>query len=121
MSHPQYADDTLIFCDADRDQLRHLRVILVLMPSLKVFQDSASIRATILGGELGELPSVYLCMPLGAKSKSTEIWNNVTERHEKKLAMEIATFVLWVGGGLTLINSALDALPTYVISLFLQG
>lgn len=30
ISHLQYADDTLIFCDADKDQLTMLRVIFIL-------------------------------------------------------------------------------------------
>ncbi|WMV19021.1 hypothetical protein MTR67_012406 [Solanum verrucosum] len=34
VTHLQYADDTLIFCDADEEQLRSLRVILVLFEVL---------------------------------------------------------------------------------------
>uniref|UniRef100_A0A0V0GP66 Putative ovule protein n=1 Tax=Solanum chacoense TaxID=4108 RepID=A0A0V0GP66_SOLCH len=30
VTHLQYADDTLTFCDAEEDQLKHLRLILVL-------------------------------------------------------------------------------------------
>ncbi|XP_070049354.1 uncharacterized protein [Nicotiana tomentosiformis] len=40
----------------------------------------------ILGGVIGSLPSIYLGMPLGAKSKSKEIWNTVIEKCEKKLS-----------------------------------
>lgn len=42
--------------------------------------------ASVLGGEVGALPTTYLGMPLGAKSKSTDIWNGVIEKCEKKLA-----------------------------------
>lgn len=31
----------------------------------------------ILGGKVGELPKMYLGMPLGAKSKSMIIWSGV--------------------------------------------
>lgn len=41
--------------------------------------------ANILGGKIGELPTTYLGMPLGAKSKSMNIWNSMVERCEKKL------------------------------------
>ncbi|WMV51888.1 hypothetical protein MTR67_045273 [Solanum verrucosum] len=41
--------------------------------------------AIILGGEVGKLPTIYLGMPLGAKSKSKGIWDSVLEKCEKKL------------------------------------
>ena len=56
----------------------------------------------ILGVEIGALPTSYLGMPLGAQSESYEIWNNVVEKYEMKL---------------TLINSVLDSLPTYMMSV----
>lgn len=31
--------------------------------------------ASRLGGKVGEMPTTYLGMPLGTKSKSTRIWN----------------------------------------------
>lgn len=40
----------------------------------------------ILGGVIGTLPSVYLDMPLGAKSGAIDIWNLIVEKCEKKLA-----------------------------------
>jgi len=56
-------------------------------------------------------------MPLGDNSKSIEIWDTVFEKCEKKLA-RWKTQYLSRGGRLTLINSVLDALPTYMMSLF---
>ncbi|CAN4110034.1 unnamed protein product [Withania somnifera] len=73
--------------------------------------------ASILGGEVGTLPTTYLEMPLGAKCKSIDIWNNVMEKCEKKLA-RWKTQYLSLGWRLTLINSVLDALPTYMMTLF---
>ena len=40
----------------------------------------------ILGGKVGELPTTYLGMPLGSKSKSKEIWSGVIEKCERELA-----------------------------------
>lgn len=77
--------------------------------------------ALILGGEIGALPTTYLGLPLGAKSKSIDIWNNVIEKCEKKLAsMEGLVFSLGntIRGSPTLINSIRDALPTYMMSFF---
>ncbi|WMV41831.1 hypothetical protein MTR67_035216 [Solanum verrucosum] len=131
VTHLQYADDTLIFCDADRNQLRHLRIILVLFEGIsglhinwgKIFLypindvPHMNLLASILGGEVGSLPTLYLGMPLGANSKSIEIWDTVVEKCENKLA-RWKTQYLSRGGRLTLINSVLDALPTYMMSLF---
>lgn len=56
-------------------------------------------------------------MPLGAKSKSKGNWNDVLEKCEKKLVNWKSQY-LSLGGRLILINSVLDALPTYMMSLF---
>ncbi|WMV33005.1 hypothetical protein MTR67_026390 [Solanum verrucosum] len=74
--------------------------------------------ANILGGKIGELPTTYLGMPLGAKCKSKNIWNSVVERCENKLVNWRSQY-LSLGGRVTLINSVLDAMPTYMMSLFL--
>lgn len=34
VTHLQYVDDTIIFCDAEEDQLKHLRLILVLFEGI---------------------------------------------------------------------------------------
>lgn len=34
VAHLHYADDTLIFCDAEEEQLKHLRVILELFEGI---------------------------------------------------------------------------------------
>ncbi|KAG5594579.1 hypothetical protein H5410_035811 [Solanum commersonii] len=72
---------------------------------------------TMLGCEVGALSTIYLGLPLGAKSMSMEIWNGVIEKCEKKLARWKSQY-LSMGGRLTLINYVLDALPTYMMSLF---
>lgn len=96
----QYVDDTLIFCNAAETQLRYLRVIPILFEGMyglhinwrksflyPINEVPDMERLTlILGGEVGSLPTIYLGMPLGAKSRSKEIWNNVIEKCEKKLS-----------------------------------
>ncbi|WMV18045.1 hypothetical protein MTR67_011430 [Solanum verrucosum] len=56
-------------------------------------------------------------MPLGDKSRSKGIWNNILEKCEKKLVNWKSQY-LSLGGRVTLINSVLDALPTYMMSVF---
>ncbi|WMV38922.1 hypothetical protein MTR67_032307 [Solanum verrucosum] len=73
--------------------------------------------AGVLGCEVGSLPTVYLGLSLGAKSKALEIWNSVIERCEKRLS-NLKGQYLSLGSRIILVNSVLDALPTYVMSLF---
>ena len=70
-----------------------------------------------MGGEVGSLPTIYLGMPLGSKSKAWNIWNLVIEKCEKKLTRWKSQYISF-GGRVTLINSVLDALPTYMMSIF---
>uniref|UniRef100_M1A801 Reverse transcriptase zinc-binding domain-containing protein n=1 Tax=Solanum tuberosum TaxID=4113 RepID=M1A801_SOLTU len=70
-----------------------------------------------LGGKVGELPTTYLGMPLGAKSKSKNIWSGVIERCEKRLAYWKSQY-LSTGGRFTLVSSVMDSIPSYMMSLF---
>lgn len=63
------------------------------------------------------LPTTYLGMTLGENSNSVDIWNDVMEKCEEKLA-RWKTQNLSFGGRLILINSVLDSLPTYMMTLF---
>ncbi|XP_016558361.1 uncharacterized protein LOC107858165 [Capsicum annuum] len=131
ITHLQYVDDTLIFRDASADQLKYLRVILELFESVSGLHinwrkssiypinnvTNVEFLASILEGKVGVLPTVYLGMPLGAKSKSMEIWNDVIEKCEEKLSRWKSQY-LSLGGRVTLINSVLDALPSYMMTLF---
>ncbi|KAG5585520.1 hypothetical protein H5410_045954 [Solanum commersonii] len=70
-----------------------------------------------LGYQVASLPTKYLGMPLGAKNKKFEVWSEVLERSERKLTRWKSQYIS-LGGRLTLIKSVLDALPTYMLSLF---
>lgn len=93
--------------------LTGIRVFLYPVNQVNDVQDLAS----NLSCQMGSLPTNYLGMPLGATQKEQEIWNEVLERCDRKLSRWKSQY-LSLGGRLTLINSVLDALPTYMMSLF---
>lgn len=59
---------------------------------------------------------MYLGVPQGAKSKVMSIGNSLIEKCEKLTIWKSQYISL--GGGATLINSVLDALPTYTMFIF---
>ncbi|WMV40276.1 hypothetical protein MTR67_033661 [Solanum verrucosum] len=131
VSHLLYADDTLIFCGADSQQVYNLNTTLMVFESISGLHinmiksiiypvnkvQNLEKFADILSCNIGSFPTTYLGLPLGAKFKSPEIWNGVIEKMEKRLATWQFRYLL-MGGRLTLINNVLDSIPTYCMSLF---
>lgn len=66
---------------------------------------------------MGEIPTTYLGMSLGVKNKLIGIWNTVVEKCTRRLTNWKSQY-LSRGGRLTLVNSVLDTLPFYLISIF---
>nr|XP_016478797.1 PREDICTED: uncharacterized protein LOC107800154 [Nicotiana tabacum] len=100
ISHLLYADDTLIFYGADRDQVLHLNLTLLLFEALSGLHinmlksviypvnevHNLEELAGILGCNIGTLPTTYLGLPLRAKHNSSTIWKRVNEKFERRLA-----------------------------------
>ena len=100
ISHLLYADDTLLFCKADKDQLKFLSWILMwfeAMSGLKINLNKSEIipigpvtnveeLASELGCKIGSLPTSYLGLPLDAKHKALSVWDSVEESFRKRLA-----------------------------------
>lgn len=132
VSHLQFADDTLVYCPAKRKFLTNLRRILdclQLLSGLKInYSKSALIvlgkreewrilMADTLGCQLVELPINYLGIPLGANPRKPATWRPVINRIQKRISMWKAK-VLYRAGRLVLIQSVLNSIPPYYLSLF---
>ena len=126
-----FANDTILLCDVDVEQILHIRLLLLCfqaMTGLKVNVqksemvpigevDDVHALAKILGCRVGTLPMSCLGMPLGASHNSPSIWNPILEKIERKLAGWKKLY-LSKGGRLMLLKSMLSSLPTYFLSLF---
>ncbi|CAN1781905.1 Putative ribonuclease H protein At1g65750 [Linum perenne] len=130
VNHILYADDTLVFCDAEESQVRYLLAGLICFECISGLKINihkstmfavgevvnASYLAEVFGCELGTLPACYLGLPLGDRVSSGSIWTPVVERVERRLGSWKAKW-LSSGAHLTLIKSVLASLPTYHLSL----
>ncbi|RVW74330.1 LINE-1 retrotransposable element ORF2 protein [Vitis vinifera] len=130
VTHLLFADDTLVFCDDSQEQLAFLSWLLMWFEAISGLRinlnkseilpvgrvENAKLLAAELGYKVGSLPSTYLGLPLGASHKSVKVWEGVEERMRKKLALWKRQFIS-KGGRITLIQSTLASMPTYLMSL----
>ncbi|WJZ92238.1 hypothetical protein VitviT2T_011247 [Vitis vinifera] len=100
VSHLLFGDDTLIFCDAEADQLQYLSWTFMWFEAISGLKVNLSkteafpvgegilmeTLASVLGCKIGSLPTTYLGLPLGASYKSTRVWDIVEERFRKMLS-----------------------------------
>lgn len=61
--------------------------------------------------------SIKIPIPFGSKNKAMEIWRGVIDNCEKRISKWKAQYLSF-GERTILINSILDALNTYVMTLF---
>ncbi|RVW55331.1 Transposon TX1 uncharacterized 149 kDa protein [Vitis vinifera] len=130
VSHLLFADDTIIFCKAEREQVSNLSWILAWFEAASGLRINLAKSALIpvgqveeleemaaeLGCRLGALPTVYLGLPLGAHHKTSSSWDGVEERMRRRLAQWKRQYIS-KGGRITLIKSTLASIPIYFLSL----
>lgn len=125
----QYADDTLLFMQADARQLFTLKCLLrsfadstglqinfaksSLVP-INVSEEKASHFARTFGCVVGNLPFTYLGLPLGTTRPAVTDFLPLICRIEWRLA-GLSQFLSYYGR-LTLVNSLLTSLPMYWLS-----
>ena len=94
VSHLLFANDTVIFCEADLDHLFNLRPVLIWFEATSGLQINLGKSellpigevpdieelADILECKTSKLPMMYLGLPLEAKFKAKDIWNPIVER-----------------------------------------
>ena len=98
VSHLLFADDTLLFCEDNRDQLIFWKWVVIcfeVVLGLKINLQKSEIIpvggvekvdrvAAVFGCKVGNLPTNYLGLPLGASHKLCRVWDGVEERFKKK-------------------------------------
>ena len=132
VTHLQFADDTLIFCEPNMEFLTNIKRLL------SIFQDFSGLAvnyaktglivigkdaqwaeeaATTLQCSRVELPITYLGVPLGANMNRAASWQPIIERIQNRLSSWKPS-CLSRAGKLTLIRAVLNSLPVYYLSIF---
>ena len=131
ISHLLYADDTILFCKVNSEQLMYLKLTLMWFEAfsgLKINLNKSviiplgrmanvEVLAAKLGCGVGSLPSTYLGLPLGAPHRALGVWDSIEERFRRRLATWKRQYIS-KGGRITLIQSTLSSLLIYFLSLF---
>ena len=131
ISHLTFADDTILFYDASREQLLYIRMVLIFFEAITGLKVNVGKNEIVPIGDVGNLnalartlcckvgtlPMRNLGMPLRVHYKDSSIWNPIIEQIEKRPSSWKRLY-LSNGGRLTLLKSTLSSLPTYFLSLF---
>lgn len=131
ISHLQYADDTLFVGEASMQNLWSLKTILrcfELASGLKVNFHKSSVMGVNVGDEflglaerflycrVGGVPFTYLGLPVGANPRLEKTWQPLLQLLTSRLGSWGNKFVS-LGGRVVLLNSVLNAIPIFYLSV----
>ncbi|KAL9666964.1 hypothetical protein QQ045_001308 [Rhodiola kirilowii] len=132
LTHLQFADDTVLFCRPDLEEVRNLRHLLRTFAVSSGFEINFKKSRVVgvgledvevekfadeLGCPLGRLPMNYLGMQVGANPGRLNTWYPILQKFKLKLA-SWRSANLSMAGRVVLIKSALSNLPLYYASMY---
>lgn len=132
LTHLQFADDTIVFCNASLEEFLNVKRLLSFFEAVSglkinfhksvvsgqgLSQGELAVFANCLGCKTQALPMKYLGLPLGANPRKKATWRDVIDRFQRYLATWKRRQVSF-GGRILLIKSVLSNLPIYYLSLF---
>ena len=93
ISHLLYADDTILFCGSNQEQMMYLSWLLMWFEAISRLRinlnkseiisvgriTDVDVLALELGCKVGALPSSYLGLPLGTPHNSIAVWYEIEE------------------------------------------
>ncbi|CAL5398010.1 unnamed protein product [Camellia sinensis] len=133
ITHLQFADDTILFCEADWGEIVAIKRILrcfEILSGLKINYHKSVVCGIGLDDELSKefasklnclqqsLPLKYLGLPLGASPRKRRTWQPVIDKCKQKLATWKRRFLSFAGR-LTLIKSVLSRNCQNSIQIFM--
>ncbi|XP_028115366.1 uncharacterized protein LOC114313201 [Camellia sinensis] len=132
ISHLQFVNDTIIFCEAEWEEIVNIKRILrcfEVMFGLKINFHKSVVCGIGVSVELVEefaaklncshqnLPLKYLGLPLGANPRIKAFWKPILDKYKVKLAgwkRKVLSFT----GRITMIKAVTSNLPLYYMSIF---
>jgi len=133
ISHIQYADDTVLMTDGSDKSFINLKILLYCfewLSGLKINYHKSEVllfgysqsdkerKANMLNCKLGELPVMYLGIPVSNKVLGIGAFQGLVNRMFKRLDPWKGKFMT-SGGKLILTNSCLSNLPMYVMGFYM--
>ncbi|KAL9686487.1 hypothetical protein QQ045_023947 [Rhodiola kirilowii] len=132
MTHLQFADDTVLFCNAEMKEVQFLTMILhafegcsglkinfgkSMCYGIGLEEEEIKSFAEVLGCPVGSFPMKYLGMQVGANPMKKSSWEPILGRFRQKLASWKSANLL-MAGRVVLIKSTLCSLPLYYALIY---